>query len=114
MYVAERIRSTTPSSVGASMSLRSSHLGILREIGDGRHRANYFDRGDAHPRVTGCPAVHEAFHTIEDARLYMMKKGIYKPKEVIKSTADTTPERNSTAHYAVAHRANPGIRRVWY
>ena len=73
---------------------------------------NNFDRGDAHPRVTGCRAVHEAFHTIEDARIYMIGKGASETKEVIKSTEDTTPERNSMAYYAVAYGANPGIRCV--
>ena len=94
------------------MSLLSFHHGILRETGDGRHSANYFDRGDAHPRVTGCRADHQAFYTIEEARAYMEKKRISKYKEVIKSTADTTPERD-TAYYAVANGADPGIHKIW-
>ncbi len=28
-------------------------------------------RGDAHPRVTGCPAVHKSFFTIEEARAFI-------------------------------------------
>jgi viroplasmin and RNaseH domain-containing protein len=99
--------------VGVSISLQSFHHGILGETGDGRHCANYFDREDAHPRVTGRLAEHKAFHTIEDARVYMMGMGISKCKEVIQSTADTTPEKNNMAYYAVAHGANPGIRKVW-
>ena len=75
------------------------------------HRANYSDRGDAHPRVTNCPAVHEAFFTIGEAREYMMRKGVPECKGVVKAAAlDTTPERSSMAYYAVAHGANPGIR----
>ncbi|KAF2177345.1 hypothetical protein K469DRAFT_603390, partial [Zopfia rhizophila CBS 207.26] len=70
--------------------------------------------GDAHPRAIGCPAKHGAFVTIEEVREYMMKKGVSKWKEVIKSTADTTPEGDSMGFYAVANGANPGIREVWY
>ncbi|KAF2180400.1 hypothetical protein K469DRAFT_592652, partial [Zopfia rhizophila CBS 207.26] len=61
--------------------------------------------GDAHPRVTGCPAVHEGFFTIEEAREYMTRKGVSKYKEVIKNTAlETTPERSSMVYYAVCVR----------
>lgn len=43
-----------------------------------------------------------------------MKKGISTWKEVIKSTADTTPDEDSVGFYAVANGANPGIREAWY
>ena len=68
------------------------------------------DRGDAHPRVTGCASVQKAFLTLEDARGYMTKKGVTAPKEVIKNGAgSTTPVSDSEAFYAVAHGRKPGI-----
>lgn len=72
------------------------------------------NRGDAHPRVTGCPSEHKAFVTIEDARLYMKKKGVMKAKEVIKKGAgETTPLKGDLPFYAVAHGKHPGIYPNW-
>lgn len=72
------------------------------------------DRGDAHPRVTGCPSKHESFFTIEDARAYMNRNGVTEPKEAIKDGAgETTPLRGSVAFYAVAHGKRPGIYTYW-
>lgn len=72
------------------------------------------DRGDVHPRVTGCPAKHKSFFTIDEAREFMRENGVFQYKEIIKSTAlDTTPERDSMVYYAVAHGAKPGIRAAW-
>ena len=90
------------------------HGSSLRENGD-EYRINLrLDRGDAHPRVTGCTATHRAFETIEEARQYMADKEVSEYKEVIKDTAlDTTPKRGSMAYYAVAHGEDPGIRNVW-
>jgi len=71
-------------------------------------------RGDVHPRVTGCVAEYKGFISIQDARDYMERKGFAGCQEIIKDTAlETTPTRNNMAYYAVAHGANPGIRRVW-
>jgi viroplasmin and RNaseH domain-containing protein len=75
---------------------------------------NLIERGDAHPRVTGCEASYKGFHELESARKYMTDKGFGKCREVIKDTAvDTTPKRKSTAYYAVAHGAMPGIKQFW-
>jgi hypothetical protein len=72
------------------------------------------NRGDAHPRVTGCKAVYKAFLTLESARKYMTDNQASQYREVIKDTAvDTTPERRSTAYYAVAYGATPGIKSFW-
>ncbi len=72
------------------------------------------DRGDAHPRVTGCSSVHKAFLTLEDALGYMKRKGVTAPKAVIKEGAgSTTPVRDSQAFYAVAHGRKPGIYPYW-
>ena len=95
------------------MNLQSSHRGIVHQLRDGRSHANSFGRGDAHPRVTGCHAVHKAFRTIVDARAYMEKNKIFNFKEVIKSREDTTPEVDTAAYYAVAHGAKPGIHEKW-
>jgi viroplasmin and RNaseH domain-containing protein len=72
------------------------------------------DRGDAHPRVTGCPSVHKSFFAIQDARAYMNRNRVTEPKEVIKDGAgETTPLRDSQAFYAVAHGKQPGIYPYW-
>ena len=64
--------------------------------------------------MTGCPSVHKGFSTIEDARAYMKRNGVTKPKEVIKDGAgDTTPLRDREAFYAVAHGKQPGIYSYW-
>jgi hypothetical protein len=73
-----------------------------------------FDRGDAHPRVTGCPATHAAFTTLVEARAYMSENGVVEPKEVIKDGAgDTTPILNGRVFYAVAYGNRPGIYEDW-
>lgn len=67
-----------------------------------------------HPRVTGCPAKYKAFVTIDEAKNFMEENGASQCKTVIKSTAlDTTPERGSTAYYAVAYGTKPGIYKFW-
>ena len=58
-------------------------------------RADHFDREDAHPRVTGCPAEQQAFFTIDKAREYMMRKGVFQYKEVIKDSARDTHRRGA-------------------
>ena len=64
--------------------------------------------------MTGCPSEHKGFFTIEDARAYMNRHGVTKPKEVIKDGAgDTTPLRDREAFYAVAHGKQPGIYSYW-
>ena len=69
-----------------------------------------FDRGDAHPRVTGCAAVHKSFATIEEAREYMKEKEELNWTEIIKDGAgSTTPRWGSYAFYAVANGRNPGV-----
>lgn len=79
-----------------------------------RKRLIIFDRGDAHPRVTGCSSGLKAFVTLEDAREYMKRKGVTEPKEVIKDGAgETTPLRDDQAFYAVAHGRKPGIYPYW-
>jgi viroplasmin and RNaseH domain-containing protein len=74
-----------------------------------------FTRGDAHPRVMNYKkAVYKGFVSIQEARGYMTLEGCADWKEIIKDTAlATTPERNSTAYFAVANGENPGIRHVW-
>ncbi len=72
------------------------------------------DRGDAHPRVTGCSSEHAAFFTLEDAREYMKSKGVVESKEVIKDGAgETTPQWDSQAFYAIANGKKPGIYEYW-
>ena len=81
---------------------------------DEENRLFTFDRGDAHPRVTGCRAKHAAFTTLEKAREYMSKNGVVEPKEVIKDGAgETTPILNSGVFYAIAHGKRPGIYKNW-
>lgn len=76
-----------------------------------KNRLFTFDRGDAHPRVTGCDAVHKGFSTLMKAREYMSKKGVADPKVVIKHGAgETTLILNGDGFYAVAHGKRPGIR----
>ncbi|EER44044.1 conserved hypothetical protein [Histoplasma capsulatum H143] len=66
--------------------------------------------GDAHPRVTGCKAVHHAYSTIEEAWKFMEKHGVVKPKEILKEGAgETTSLPNQLAFYAVADGKSPGI-----
>lgn len=111
-----RTWSTTRSSVGALTNLRSFLPGIFLSFPGilVRLRLIIPDRGDAHPRVTGCSSVHKAFLSLEDARGYMKKKGVTAPKEVIKDGAgSTTPVRDSQAFYAVAHGRNTGIYPYW-
>lgn len=73
-----------------------------------------FDRGDAHPRVTGYNSTHAAFTKLVDARAYMREHGVVNPKEVIKDGAgETTPVSNSASFYAVAHGKQPGIHEDW-
>jgi hypothetical protein len=44
----------------------------------------------------------------------MDRNGISEYKEVIKDAAgNTTPKKESTAYYAVAHGTTPGIKSVW-
>jgi hypothetical protein len=44
----------------------------------------------------------------------MTDNGVSEYREVTKDTAvDTKPQRNSTAYYAVAHGATPGIKPFW-
>jgi viroplasmin and RNaseH domain-containing protein len=78
-----------------------------------RHRL-IVDRGDAHPRVTGCASIHKSFVTIEEAREYMKKNEIINPKEIIKGgVGTTTPRWGSDAFYAVAHGREIGIYRYF-
>lgn len=47
-------------------------------------------RGDAHPRVNRCYADHGAFPTLEEARVFMERRGVKEPKEVFKEGAGET------------------------
>lgn len=99
--------------MGVSKSQLSFHPGTIYDKRE-RKLTNYFGRGDAHPRVTGCPAEHKAFVTIEKAREYMKKMKVTKHTEVIKDGAgETSPLWNTKAYYAVAHGKQPGIYEYW-
>lgn len=72
------------------------------------------NRGDVHPRVTGCPSEHKSFFTIEEARTYMRKNGVEDAEELIKDGAgETTPSPDGPVYYAVAHGSQPGIYELW-
>lgn len=75
---------------------------------------DWYNRGDAHPRVTGCPAKHKAFVNIRKAREYMKENGVAEPKEVIKDGAgDTTPVSGSAAYHAISYGKRPRIYSYW-
>lgn len=76
--------------MGALTNLRSFRPGTFLSDLVVRKRLIAFVRRDAHPRVTGCSSVHEAFFTLEDVREDMKRKGVTEPKEVIKDGAGET------------------------
>ena len=72
------------------------------------------NRGDAHPRVTGCSNLFKGVRTLEEACEYMETHGIYHYRKEIKQTAlDTTPRNQKDGFYAVANGKNPGIYPIW-
>jgi hypothetical protein len=76
--------------------------------------ANPPNRGDAHPHVTNCPAVHKGFKTLDEARAFMKENKVFTPKEVIRQIAlCTTSQKCGKVYYAIANGADVGIREDW-
>lgn len=79
-----------------------------------RSVTNVSDRGDAHPRVTGCESKHRSFYTLADARQQMKEWNVPNPLEILKHEAGkTTPLPNTEGFYAVAYGTRPGIYPSW-
>lgn len=73
------------------------------------------DRGDAHPRVTGCDSKHQSFKTIEEAQNWMETEGVKQFKLAIKDREEgSTPSTENQTFYAVANGKEPRITASWW
>jgi hypothetical protein len=60
----------------ALMNLQSSPHGKLPPRLVEIYCTNLIERGEAHPRVTGCKAIYKIFLELESARKYMTDNGV--------------------------------------